>query len=169
MWYVQEQIVSSKGSVLYNIQLVICIEFVVFIFVYIHAYVLWWPYLLCPECRVCACCRWERRTQVTYYTIKWSLVVWVSSSHRCVHALWSAVLPIVCIPVLFPLFVWCHVSVRNTVALSACIKPRGPEPLHISENCPPRHFSPHEAAFIAYMHYLFSLPATIPASLSVFT
>lgn len=36
MWYVQRQIVSSGASVLYNIRLVVCIIYVVFIFVYIH-------------------------------------------------------------------------------------------------------------------------------------
>jgi hypothetical protein len=36
MWYVQRQIVSSGESVLYNIRLVVCIVYVVFIFVYIR-------------------------------------------------------------------------------------------------------------------------------------
>jgi hypothetical protein len=116
MWYVQGQIVSSKGSVLYNIPLVICIVHVVFIFVYMR---------MSSGGRTCCVSRvgcvlvvgegGVHRLHIILHII-WSLVVWVSSSHRCVHAAWSAVLPIVCIPVLFPLFVWCHVSVRNTVA-----------------------------------------------------
>ncbi len=124
------------------------------------------PYWLCPECRVCACCKWGRCTHVTYYTILCNLAVWVRSCqcalpHGLLSFLLSAILSYfleICILVLLqPLFVWCHVSVLNTIAQSACLRPQGPEPLHISESCPPPHLISDSLTPRSHFHDVYAL------------